>query len=396
MRAATSIARQAQRGARRSLATMRDRLNDLGNQLPGGLPQGGPPSGLIGAVAGVSAVGYVGYNSVFTVEGGQRAVLWSRVQGVKPAVYGEGMHPRIPLIEYPVHFDVRTRPRNVQSLTGSKDLQMVNVTLRVLFYPNKQELPWIYTMFGHDYDDRVLPSIVNEVTKAVVARYNASELLTKREAVSNEIRYALDQTRRGFPGLSSTTSPTPHLSFSNEYTAAVEAKQVAQQEAERARYVVEKAIQEKKSIIVKAEGEAESATGRQGHPGQPRLREAAQDRHGQGDRDDRRAEPGQGLPELGPLPHQRAGGRRTSPTTRRKRGAAGGADVRWWCNYGITVERVVGVRVRDSRLCLRRAVIMSPFAATVRWRRVDAVRPPVLKPPGAPRRPGLRHGRRFS
>merc|ERR1711924_20638 len=97
------------------------------------------------------------------------------VQGVKPAVYGEGMHPRIPLIEYPVHFDVRTRPRNVQSLTGSKDLQMVNVTLRVLFYPNKQELPWIYTMLGHDYDDRVLPSIVNEVTKAVVARYNASE-----------------------------------------------------------------------------------------------------------------------------------------------------------------------------------------------------------------------------
>ena len=141
MRAATSIARSAQRGARRSLATMRDRLNDLGNQLP----QGGPPSGLVGAVAGVSAVGFVGYNSVFTVEGGQRAVLWSRVQGVKPAVYGEGMHPRIPLIEYPVHFDVRTRPRNVQSLTGSKDLQMVNVTLRVLFYPNKQELPWIYT-----------------------------------------------------------------------------------------------------------------------------------------------------------------------------------------------------------------------------------------------------------
>jgi prohibitin 2 len=258
MRAATSIARQAQRASRRSLATMRDRLNDLGNQLPGGLPQGGPPSGLLGAVAGVSAVGFVGYNSVFTVEGGHRAILWSRVQGVKPAVYGEGMHPRIPLIEYPVHFNVRTRARNVQSLTGSKDLQMVNVTLRVLFYPNKQELPWIYTMLGHDYDDRVLPSIVNEVTKAVVARYNASELLTKREAVSNEIRYALTKRAADFRIVLDDFALT-HLSFSNEYTAAVEAKQVAQQEAERARYVVEKAIQEKKSIIVKAEGEAESA-----------------------------------------------------------------------------------------------------------------------------------------
>lgn len=36
-------------------------------------------------------------------------------------------------------------------------------------------------LWGLDYDERVLPSIVNEVTKAVVAKYNASELLTKRE-----------------------------------------------------------------------------------------------------------------------------------------------------------------------------------------------------------------------
>ena len=50
-----------------------------------------------------------------------------------------------------------------------------------------------------------------------------------------------------------------HLVFGKEFSGAIEQKQVAQQEAERARYVVEKAIQEKKSIIVKAEGEAESA-----------------------------------------------------------------------------------------------------------------------------------------
>ena len=254
MRAAASTARRAQRASRRSLAPMRDRLNDLGNQMP----QQGPPSGLIGAVAGVGAVGFVGYNSFFTVQGGERAVLWSRVQGVKPSVYGEGMHPRIPLIEYPVHFDVRSRGRNVQSLTGSKDLQMVNIQLRVLFYPNKEELPWIYTRLGHNYDDRVLPSIVNEVTKAVVARYNASDLLTKREVVSNEIRNALTQRMAEFRILLDDFMLT-QISFSNEYTSAVEAKQVAQQDAERARYVVDKAIQEKRSIIVKAEGEAESA-----------------------------------------------------------------------------------------------------------------------------------------
>ena len=49
------------------------------------------------------------------------------------------------------------------------------------------------------------------------------------------------------------------MAFSREYTAAVEAKQVAQQDAERAKYIVDKAIQEKRTIVVKAEGEAESA-----------------------------------------------------------------------------------------------------------------------------------------
>jgi len=243
-------------GARRTLATVRDKLNELGSQMP----QGGPqiPSGLIGAVAGVAGVGFLGYNSVFTVQGGQRAVLWSRIQGVKDKVYSEGMHTRIPMVEYPVPFDIRTRPRNVQSLTGSKDLQMVNITLRVLSKPNIAELAYIYKRLGHDYDDRVLPSIVNEVTKAVVACYNASELLTKREQVSNEIRHRLTARAADFRIVLEDVSIT-HLSFSHEYTAAVEAKQVAQQDAERSRYVVEKAIQEKKSIIVKAEGEATAA-----------------------------------------------------------------------------------------------------------------------------------------
>ncbi len=64
---------------------------------------------------------------------------------------------------------------------------MVNITLRVLSKPDPNALPFIYRRLGTDYDERVLPSIVNEVTKAVVAKYNASELLTKRESVSKAV-----------------------------------------------------------------------------------------------------------------------------------------------------------------------------------------------------------------
>lgn len=108
------------------------------------------------------------------------------------------------------------------------------------------------------YDERVLPSIGNEVLKATVAQFDAAELITQREIVSARIRADLLQRAKEFNIVLEDVSIT-HMTFGKEFTTAVEQKQIAQQDAERAKFVVEKAEQERQAAVIRAEGEAEAA-----------------------------------------------------------------------------------------------------------------------------------------
>lgn len=94
------------------------------------------------------AVGSLAQASMYDVKGGTRAVIFDRLSGVKDTVVNEGTHFLIPWLQKSIIYDVRTKPRNISTTTGSKDLQMVSLTLRVLHRPEVQNLPKIYQVWS--------------------------------------------------------------------------------------------------------------------------------------------------------------------------------------------------------------------------------------------------------
>ena len=84
--------------------------------------------------------------------------------GISDKIIGEGMHFYIPGLQSPIKYEIRLQAKTIASHTGTKDLQTVDITLRMLHRPIPEFLPSIYNNIGLNYDEKILPSIGNEVS----------------------------------------------------------------------------------------------------------------------------------------------------------------------------------------------------------------------------------------
>jgi len=207
---------------------------------------------------GIGGLGVLSSFCLYDVDGGERVVMFNKFTGIEDKVKSEGTHLKVPWVMEPKYYNIRVRPKLIQTTTGTRDLQTVTIHVRMLFKPEIAGLPDIHKTLGEDYDERVLPSIANEVMKATIAQYNAEQLLTMREQVSKDIREGIVQRATQFHIIMDDVSIT-HLTYGKEFANAIEQKQVAQQQAEMQKFIVERAEQERQATVIRSEGEAEAA-----------------------------------------------------------------------------------------------------------------------------------------
>ena len=169
----------------------------------------------------------------------------------------EGINFKVPYIEKIVLMDCRTQKAEYTMEASSKDLQKVsNFTIAVNYNLTKDTANKLYREVGTDYKSVIIEPAIQEAIKSTTASYTAEELITRRSEVSAFATEAIFN-KLNDKGISVTSVNILDLSFSDEFDAAIEKKQIVEQQTQQAKYELEKAKVENEKKIENAKAEAE-------------------------------------------------------------------------------------------------------------------------------------------
>ena len=190
------------------------------------------------------------------VGAGERGIVLD-FGAVQDKVLGEGLHFRIPVVQTVALMDVKVQKSLTNAAASSSDLQEVSseVALNYHIIPDKANI--VYQTIGLHFKERIIDPAVQEVVKAVTARYTAEELITKRPAVSEAMRATLSD-RLMEHNIAVDAFSIVGFSFSKIFMEAIESKQTAEQLALKARRDLDRIKIEAEQKITAATAEAES------------------------------------------------------------------------------------------------------------------------------------------
>lgn len=199
------------------------------------------------------------FSPVVIIGAGKRGIVFNSLTGIENRILAEGTHLRVPLLETITTVSVRVQRTDVKAEAASKDLQAVYTDIVVNWHLDSSKVNKIYQEIGDEEAviGRIIIPAVNEVVKAATAQKTASEVLSRRTELKSDIDNLLSE-RLIKHGIVLDDVSITNADFSPEFNKAVEQKQVAQQEAERAVFRAQEASATAQSTINIAKGEAEA------------------------------------------------------------------------------------------------------------------------------------------
>ena len=187
---------------------------------------------------------------------GERGIVLN-FGAVQDKVLSEGIHFKIPIVQTVEVMDVKIQKATTDAASSSSDLQDVDMSVALNYHVIPEEANLVYQTIGVQFKDRIIDPAIQEVMKAVSARYTAEELITKRPAVSSEMKDALT-TRLLESKIAVDAFSIINFSFSQTFTDAIEAKQTAEQNALKAKRDLDRIKVEAEQTIAAATAEAEA------------------------------------------------------------------------------------------------------------------------------------------
>jgi regulator of protease activity HflC (stomatin/prohibitin superfamily) len=179
-----------------------------------------------------------------------------RFGAVDRVVY-PGINAKIPFVETVQTMNIRTQKDEVQATAMSENLQLVTSVIAVNYHLDGSKAKEVYQNLGANYADIIVAPAIQNTFKAVTAKFDAEELITKRDQVRLAAEEDLTKQLARYNIIVENFNIV-NFDFSDEYQNAIEAKQVAQQQVETAKQKLAQAEIEAQTEVARAQGQADA------------------------------------------------------------------------------------------------------------------------------------------